>query len=211
MAEHQKILNYVNFGFTPFSKRQCIGRIILLWILCGIVYLISKRNLFWIISLGMIVLTETAFFLSLILKKSSGKTARFLSDGVFMCTVAVLLVFASYLISTTNTTDHWLLLIILFSLLLVWMIFVLLLVRRNIKADKYNGEQNNTVSIWPFVFGAFGILAARILLQGQSEDTALTIVAVLLMLLSCIFSIGIHFLLKAILIKRYGLDDSPNE
>ena len=209
MVNNKNIEAFINYNYIPFSKSQCLKRLIFIWAISILLCFIGYFNILWIIFLVIFNLVISVLFLTIIIKFSSSKNSRFLCDGFFWLYTSMLINLVSYRLMTLLIGENPLLLIILLLLLLVCIFIFSLVVLSNIKADNYNiATVNNKTSLLPFLGGLFGTLVARIFLQGQSEQAGVSILAFALLILSFIISIPSINLLKVFLYKRVNKDNT---
>ena len=87
---------------------------------------------------------------------------------------------------------------ILAAVLALDLLLFFFLTLRNIAADKYHPEKTKPGnSVIPYVFCTAGIVFTGVVLNGQGQETALTVLAVCFMILSLMVGIGSLNLMKA--------------
>ena len=192
------IQHFLDHQYIPFSKKQCIQRILLIWALSLVPVFVGKQAVTWAFVLAVPNLIISILFVLLILRYPQSRMARYLCDGITFLHLAVLLMLSAYRIIAFASGKNVLLLLLLAALLLVDLLVFFFLTLRNIAADKYRPDNANSCgAVIPYVFGAVGIVFAGVFLTSQRQKTALTILAVCLMILSLLIGIGSLNLLKA--------------
>ena len=58
MVNNKQINAFINYNYIPFNKKQCIKRIILIWLFSAMLSIISNMKVFWILLLGCIDLVQ---------------------------------------------------------------------------------------------------------------------------------------------------------
>lgn len=203
MVSNENINAFIDFNFIPFNKWQCIKRLSGIWILSTILCFISKQFDLCVLIFGIINVLVTILFITLIAKYKQNKISRYLCDGIFYLYIAVILNVASYNVIALVTGSNCILLLFFLLLLVVCILIFTFATLSNIKSNKYSGINNAKKAFaFPLFCGAGGVLVAKIFLQGQSQQIALTIVAFVLLILSFVLSIPSINLLKAILCKK---------
>ena len=205
MVKYQCMESFINYNYIPFSKMQCIKRILLIWFFGFLLCVLGKNNVSWAILLGVVNICISGMFVYLMMRLSQSNISRFLCDGVFYLHMAVILNLASYRVMSLQIWENILLCFILLFLLFICILIFLIAVYINIKKDKYNSDtQNGKIISFPFLGALGGMLVAQIILKDQSQQFLLTMVAFLLLILSFMISIGSINLLKVFLVKVIG-------
>ncbi len=206
MVNSEQINAFINYNYIPFDKKQCIKRLLIIWIASTILCFIRKPVLLWVLLLGIVDLLLSIVFIALVVRYSQLQISRYLCDGLFYLWMAVILNLASYRVMTLLIDPNWLLAIILMGLLILCIAIFVLVTFLNIKSEKFSetGAPRKLLFL-PFFSGAIGIMVARILLQGQSQEEMLTFVSYILLILSFILGIASINLLKAILYNKVTL------
>lgn len=204
MVNNKNILAFLNYNYTPFSKVQCIKRALMVWAANAALCLVNQPFELWIVPLAIANVMVSMLFTALMAKFSQTQSARYLCDGIFYLYMAVLLNLASYRVMTVQIGSNWLLAIILIGMLAICILAYLLITLSNIKSGKFLRENYPRAGAsLPIICGGAGILAARALLQGQSQNVVLTVIACVLLILSFIVGIPSINLLKVVLYRRY--------
>lgn len=198
MLDKKNIDAFVNYKFIPFNKVQCVKRLVIVWVLSAILCFIGDQFILWMVPFGIINLIISIAAIILIAKFSDSVISRHLCDGIFCLYVSVILNLTSYKVLTSETGPNWVLAIVLLFLLLICILIFLLITLSNIKADKFSKEStpNGCVSL-PFIGGVCGIYAARIFIQGQSQQMVSIFGASAFLILSFLLSMPTMGLLKA--------------
>lgn len=194
----QEIQNFLNYSYTPFSKKQCIRRLILIWLLSIILIFIGPKQLKWVLWAVSPTAIVSILFFFLIIRYPNLRISRFLCDGVAFLHIAILLMLASYRIVAINRGEDGLLLLIMIMIFVINIILFIIITLHNIANDKFNlQDRNQKISMLPFIFAIGGFLLAQLLLEGKSENTGLSVLASCLMLLSLMLGVGSLNLMKA--------------
>lgn len=205
MVNLENIQNFINYGYQKFSKKQCIKRLIFLWLLSLICCVTGTNNLPWMVGLFLFITIISVLFLYLILFDSSSKISRFLCDGITFLYVSILLLLISYRISVIHSKENLLLLLIY---LIIWICSISsfsVIVFLNIKANNYaETKRQSGATFFPLLAGGVGMCVARFLLSSFSDEAMLQILSLILLLLSLITGIGSISIVKAILLRRTG-------
>lgn len=199
MINDEKIKRFINYNYVCFSKKQCIKRLVFIWLLSIGVCMIGRNNTKYLFCFIFLNLVVTAFFCYLIFKLSNKKISRFLCDGVYYLDVSLILNVASYRILALKTGDNLILLLIFIILLLVFELFLMLIVFISIKNDRYNKESKSNKKILPFVCALIALTFSKFFLSGFDEQIALDIVSWSFLIVSFFVGVGSLNLLKAIL------------
>lgn len=192
------ILHFLNYNYTPFSKKQCAKRIVLICILSIILIFIGPQQLKWVVvSISPTAIISILFFV-LIIQYPNYKISRYLCDGFAFLHIAVLLMLGSYRILVNCRGDDAPLLLILIVIFVINILAFFVITRHNIASDKYNPQASSrNVPVLPFIFASGGFLLAMISLDGKSERTGLIVLASCLMILSLMLGVGSLNLMKA--------------
>jgi len=193
----EQIEAYLSYGYTPFRKVQCVERIIGAWVASAVLLVIGERSVAWAVPLGLCCLLITALFITLTVRHSKERLSRYLCDGVFSLYLALLLDLAAYRITVLQSGASLLRAAGFVGLLLLSIAAWGLLVRKNIKSNKYSeAAKPQKIGAWAYIGGAVGVLAAPVLLAGWD---GLTVSSVGLISLSLLLSVGSLNLQRALL------------
>lgn len=194
---NEQIEAYLSYGYTPFRKVQCVERIIGAWVASAVLLVIGERSVAWAVPLGLCCLLITALFITLTVRHSKERLSRYLCDGVFSLYLALLLDLAAYRITVLQSGASLLRAAGFVGLLLLSIAAWGLLVRKNIKSNKYSeAAKPQKIGAWAYIGGAVGVLAAPVLLAGWD---GLTVSSVGLISLSLLLSVGSLNLQRALL------------
>ncbi len=204
MINGENVNAFINYNYVPFSKAQAIKRMIMIWISSAVLCFLDKGSMLWVIPTGIVSLSISVFFVVLITKYHFSKNARYMCDGVFYLYMSIILNLASYSVMTLRIGANWLLLIILLLLLLVCILLFMLVTLLNMKAGRFvqKTTSKKVVSL-PCICGLCGVLAAKFVLQEQTQEATLQMAATLLLILSFMASIPSVNLLRAVMYRRY--------
>lgn len=198
MVKKSQITAFINYGYIPFKKGQCIRRIFVILISSAGLCLIGTRSLLWSVSVGIADLLVVAMFSVLMVKYSSSPISRYLCDGVFSLYIAIILNLGSYRTIALQIGSNLLILIMLMSMLIVCILVFIAVNFSWIKSDKFANTTSSKTNAWiPAVSGVVGMMLSRGLLQGKSLETVLTVISCGLLIMSFIMSLVSINLLKA--------------
>ena len=201
---NEQIEAFLKFNFIPFSKAQCIKRLIIAWAAGAALCFIGGLAAPWILAAAAGCLPISALFAALTVKHSRTQMSRYLCDGVFWLYIAVMLNLASYRVTVLIIGSDWVLLALQTAVLAVFTFAFVPVVVSNIKHDKYTKTATPPkAALLPCLAAALGMGAAKIFLPGQSQHTSLAVISAALMLLSFLAAIGSVNLLKALMYMRY--------
>lgn len=202
MVNKQNIMSFLDYNYTPFRIKQCIIRLIVIWILSIALCFIGTFSLLLVCLISFFNIAISTVFCILIIKFRKAKISRFLCDGLTFLYIAIILNMASYRIISLQINDNWILALIFLVLLFICICFFILIVYFNIKSDKYNAKSIIKKSLsFPLAGSVCGIVVAKLFLQNISQNSAVLILLINTLLLSFIVSIGSLALLKAFLIR----------
>ena len=74
---------FLDSGYVPFRKAQCVGRIFIVLLSGTGLCLIRERSLLWAVPVGLLCLLITAAFIVLMVRFGSLRISRYLCDGIF--------------------------------------------------------------------------------------------------------------------------------
>lgn len=203
--------NFVYYNYMPFSKSQCIKRLILLWFF-NIPFYLLKYFRFIGISFTIINIIISVIFVYFIFKQSNTEEARFLCDGITTSYYAILLNAVAYILLDYNQNHGFPLMIGLIAFLLITTFVFLLLAYKCIKNDKF--AQSNTTTgkytIVPFGSGVLGILFARILLSNvENTQVGIIVLGLCFLFFSCVASIGTISFVKLSILRKIKTENKP--
>lgn len=203
MIDKKQIAEFVNYEYKPFSKKECIKRIFLIWILSTVLCFLGQNNTAWFIVLFLINVLITVGFTYLLIKKTQEKSSRFLCDGTSYLYYSVLLNLAAYRFITLFSPPNLFLAIALLAVLPVCIILFLILVYQNIKKDRYNKNKiaAGTFGL-PFLGGILGFTVAQIFMKDIDQESSILIIVAGLVFLSGLMSVGSLNFLRFILLRK---------
>lgn len=195
------INSFINFHYIPFSRKQCLIRIFVIWLLSALCLVGIEK----LISLVFIVLFDVIIsivFGILIFRSPKKKASRFICDGLTCLYDSILLNLLAYRVLTLVFGDNIVVMFVFILLLFLCVFISFLLVLYNIKTDKYKAEADNkSILILSMLGAACGIIFAKLLLPNISQHYIILLLSVLLLVISFFLSAGSVNLLKAYFIK----------
>ena len=189
---------FLDYGYVPFRKAQCVGRIFIVLLSGTGLCLIRERSLLWAVPVGLLSLLITAAFIVLMVQFSRLRISRYLCDGIFGLYIAVIMNLGAYLCTALQAGSSVLRLIAMLGLLLIWAAAFAAITVSWIRAGKFSSSDPSKPNFWLpglFVFAAMGL--ARVFLQGRSQQTVFAVITVGLLVLSLVMGVTGSFLLKA--------------
>ena len=111
MVKRESIISFMNYNYTPFSIKQCLIRIVLVWVLSA---LCCIGEFSWLI-IYIIIFFDIA--ISAVFGTLSKKISRYLCDGLFCLYVSIILNQAAYRVLTLLVDVNWSLSLIFLALL----------------------------------------------------------------------------------------------
>lgn len=203
MVNNKSVKEFIDFAFVPFSKSQCIKRLLCIWLFSAVLCFIGGYSKKWMVLLCAANIVTSVLFIMLITKLASDRISRYLCDGIFYLHTAIIFNMASYRVITLLIKPNWILLLILLILLVACVAIFLLVTLQNIKSGKFSGINGGKKVVWiPLLGSVCGIVSANLFLRGQSQQVALTVVAIVLLFLSFILCIPSINLLRAVLYQK---------
>ena len=82
---------FLDYGYVPFRKAQCVGRIFIVLLSGTGLCLIRERSLLWAVPVGLLCQLITAAFIVLMVRFGSLRISRYLCDGTFWLYIAVVM------------------------------------------------------------------------------------------------------------------------
>lgn len=189
---------FLDYGYVPFRKAQCVGRIFIVLLSGTGLCLIRERSLLWAVPVGLLSLLITAAFIVLMVQFSRLRISRYLCDGIFGLYIAVIMNLGAYLCTALQAGSSVLRLIAMLGLLLIWAAAFAAITVSWIRAGKFSSSDPSKPNFWLpglFVFAGMGL--ARVFLQGRSQQTVFAVITVGLLVLSLVMGVTGSFLLKA--------------
>lgn len=199
----KKITSFKNYNFTPFNKKQCIQRLIFMWIYGIAICLLSTPFYAWLSFVIAGNISVSIFFIFLIAKKSKEKISRFWCDGICYLYNAFLTYLLSYFFITLDRTNDWLLFIILMCMFILVFIAILISICSNIEKDRYNSKNDisplSKLSIFSLLGASFAMFIMRIISHYLSPNSTIVLISALCLLLAVILELGGGTILRALL------------
>ena len=189
---------FLDYGYVPFRKAQCVGRIFIVLLSGAGLCLIRERSLLWAVPVGLLSLLITAAFIVLMVRFSRLRISRYLCDGIFGLYIAVIMNLGAYRCTALQAGSSVLRLIAMLGLLLIWAAAFAAITVSWIRAGKFSSSDPSKPNFWLpglFVFAGMGL--ARVFLQGRSQQTVFAVITVGLLVLSLVMGVTGSFLLKA--------------
>lgn len=189
---------FLDYGYVPFRKAQCVGRIFIVLLSGAGLCLIRERSLLWAVPVGLLSLLITAAFIVLMVRFSRLRISRYLCDGIFGLYIAVIMNLGAYRCTALQAGSSVLRLIAMLGLLLIWAAAFAAITVSWIRAGKFSSSDPSKPNFWLpglFVFAGMGL--ARVFLQGRSQQTVFAVITVGLLVLSLVMVVTGSFLLKA--------------
>lgn len=189
---------FLDYGYVPFRKAQCVGRIFIVLLSGTGLCLIRERSLLWAVPVGLLSLLITAAFIVLMVRFSRLRISRYLCDGIFGLYIAVIMNLGAYRCTALQAGSSVLRLIAMLGLLLIWAAAFAAITVSWIRAGKFSSSDPSKPNFWLpglFVFAGMGL--ARVFLQGRSQQTVFAVITVGLLVLSLVMGVTGSFLLKA--------------
>lgn len=194
----EDIAAFLDYGYVPFRKAQCVGRIFIVLLSGTGLCLIRERSLLWAVPVGLLSLLITAAFIVLMVRFSRLRISRYLCDGIFGLYIAVIMNLGAYRCTALQAGSSVLRLIAMLGLLLIWAAAFAAITVSWIRAGKFSSSDPSKPNFWLpglFVFAGMGL--ARVFLQGRSQQTVFAVITVGLLVLSLVMGVTGSFLLKA--------------
>lgn len=189
---------FLDYGYVPFRKAQCVGRIFIVLLSGTGLCLIRERSLLWAVPVGLLSLLITAAFIVLMVRFSRLRISRYLCDGIFGLYIVVIMNLGAYRCTALQAGSSVLRLIAMLGLLLIWVAAFAAITVSWIRAGKFSSSDPSKPNFWLpglFVFAGMGL--ARVFLQGRSQQTVFAVITVGLLVLSLVMGVTGSFLLKA--------------
>lgn len=216
MVNEEDIKNFVFFNFVPFEKSQCVKRIALIIFLnfnicmafkfikvLGFQVQISAFDiglLCYVFGISFLAVIVLAF---LMIKLSKTIKARFLSDGITFLYLSLISNVGAYKLFTLKTGNSLIVFFVFLFLLAVAVLLWTAFVNKNMRTNKYTNDNKKQKKLAaPFIFGAAGMLTAKFLLQGASQDFDIKLASVILLMLSLLLGVSVLSFWKVVLLNK---------
>lgn len=188
MLSKKDIQSYLNYGFSPLNRKSSVETILLMWIF-ALICSIGSSILMIIIVLANVLIT--ALLSLLIIKKSEEQKTRFLFDAItsiYMCCVLMMGLFR-YL-SLFNMINSAFIIICISTILVCMILSVILsyaLVRKGFFSKEHKAHSG--LFLTPFLGAGIGYASARIFLKGASQNIAITVILIAILLMSLLLCV----------------------
>lgn len=164
----EQIDAFLKFNYIPFSKTQCIKRLVLAWAAGAVLCFLGGLAAPWILTAAAVCLLISALFVALTVKYSQSQMSRYLCDGVFWLYISVILNLASYCVTALITGSNWVLLALQVTVLAAFILAFVPVVVSNIKHSKYTETAAPPkTALLPYLAAALGMGAAKIFCRGN--------------------------------------------
>lgn len=198
MVINDNIKAFIDFNYIPLSTKQCIIRLLLLWLFGSLVCCIGNIDYILMLFATIISLAITTLFFILVFRYKESKISRFLCDGITYTYLSLIANIASYKFLTLNSNSNPVLALILMLSLVFFIVFTMIFILYLIKKGCYNKSSNTRVSLTLCsLSGILGISVAKFSSIYLSQDEAVVFGSICLLVLSFLLSIPSANLLKA--------------
>ena len=195
MMNKKNILDFLNFGYKPLTKKYIIQNLFITWFLSLLVAFVcfNISALVYGIIITNIIIT---IFLLFFIKKKAKQFIKFLFDGINFTYLSILLLLGSFLMFTYHQEKKlW----IFLFMLLIWLINVFICVYiclRNVKNDNYKAHKGNkNIFLYSLMASGIAVILSRVFLSNLNQDFVPIILAIVLIVLSLLLSVcSINFL-----------------
>ena len=144
---NSEVCAFVHYGYTPFSRVQCIKRLLFIWAAAWIPCAMSGHR----IAVGAVMLlcisAVTGLFLRLIRHHPTEMASRFLCDAVTYTYHALVCNVLSYQVLRRAAGARWPVQLVLLLILLLGIAGMALAVRRSIRCGRYSASADGPVSM----------------------------------------------------------------
>ena len=203
MEVNQNILDFINYQYVPFSKKQCGCRILYLWLASVVLCLLPPHKPSWFFCIFSGTVFVSGVFIYIMVKLANKQTSRFLCDGLYCLYLSILLTMAAYRINPYMYGYKVLKLVLFLLGLLVCVGLFLLLTFKNIKNGKFGTQSKSSiVPFIPYLFGFLGISFGKMIFPTLSEQQGTELFSLAILFLAYLVSIPSLQLLKFILAVR---------
>lgn len=201
MLEEEKITDFINFNYVPFSKRNFINRLVFIWFM-SVACIFFQFSIPILCVIFTVCIVLTVLFSVLMIKYSESKITRFASDGLMCLFVSVILNIIAYQILALVFGDNIIILMCFISALVISILCTFVMVIRNIKKGRYKEGKGSIIPFaFSMLFGCCGMACAKFFLKDMQQNDAIILLSVIMFLLSLLVSIGTTNLLKAFFLR----------
>lgn len=195
-SDQTNIENFINYNYTPYSRGQCVKRIVWLLLACAVCGFVGGSSIVWICISALIFCTAVSVLINNGRKNKGAMQQRFIGDGVFYLAMSLTLNLLSYRTFTVGKGENLLLLFVLLTILAASMATTHKIIQRNIAKNNYAKGNAGIASTGAILFSALGVLIAPLILAGESQDAYIMIIASILLLCSILLGVGTMNLMK---------------
>lgn len=203
-SDQTNIENFINYNYTPYSRGQCVKRVIWLLIACAVCGFVGGLSYIWICVSMLIFCAAAAILINNARKNKGAMQQRFIGDGVFYLSMSLALNLLTYRTFTAGKGENLLLLFVLLAMLAASMTATHRIIQKNIAKNNYAKSNAGGTSAGIIIFSALGVLLAPFILAGQSQDAYIMIIASVLLFLSILIGVGALNLMKVRYLKNIG-------
>lgn len=200
---NSEVCAFVHYGYTPFSRVQCIKRLLFIWAAAWIPCAMSGHR----IAAGAVMLlcisAVTGLFLRLIRHHPTEIASRFLCDAVTYTYHALVCNVLSYQVLRRAAGARWPVQLVLLLILLLGIAGMALAVRRSIRCGRYSASADGPVSMaLPVIGGTVGLFAAKLLLPAADQTLLPFLLSAILLLFSLGLGIGSLNFVKWMFVRK---------
>lgn len=194
---------FVHYGYIPFSRVQCIKRLLFIWATAWIPCVMSGHRIAAGVVMLLCISVVTGLFLRLIRRHPTEKASRFLCDAVTYTYHALVCNILSYQVLRRMAGARWPVQLVLLLILLFGIAGMALSVRRSIRRGRYSASANASVSAaLPAIGGIVGFFAAKLLLPAADDALLPFLLSAILLLFSMSLGIGSLNFVKWEIVRR---------
>lgn len=194
--EQTYIENFINYNYTPYSRGQCVKRVIWLLMSCAVCGFVGGFSIVWLCISALIFCTAVVILINNGKNNKGTMQQRFIGDGVFYLAMSLELNLLSYRTFTIGKGANMLLLLVILAILAASMAAMRKTVQRNIAKNNYAKGSSGSTATGAILFSALGVLIAPLILAGESQDAYIMIIASILLLCSILLGVGTMNLMK---------------
>lgn len=198
-----EVRDFVHYGYTPFSRAQCIKRLLFIWAAAWIPCVMSAHRTVASVVMLLCISAVTGLFLRLIRRHPTEKASRFLCDAVTYTYHALVCNVLSYQVLRRMAGARWPVQFVLLLILLLGIAGMALVVRRNIRCGRYSASANASVSAaLPAIGGIVGFFVAKLLLPAADDALLPFLLSAILLLFSLAIGIGSLNFVKWMFVRK---------
>lgn len=200
--EQTYIENFINYNYTPYSRGQCVKRVIWLLMSCAVCGFVGGFSIVWLCISALIFCTAVVILINNGKNNKGTMQQRFIGDGVFYLAMSLTLNLLSYRTFTVGKGENLLLLLIILAILAVSMVATHSIIRKNIAKNNYAKGSSGSTATGAILFSALGVLVAPLIIAGQSQEVYIAIIASVFQLCSILLGVGALNLMKLRYLKN---------